>query len=321
MIMIKGTLLSGLVYKLFALIFSIYCSFSGGVVPPSTEAPIAPSGDGAKLVFAAIADPQVSNYMPDRYVYFKEASQDLRAATGLDAMLIAGDVAENGMVDEYNMFIDELGGLDLRYIGCVGNHDIRLKPYSVSSARFNSFMNALNGDEDATSLHHSEFINGVKFIVMGSDRTEFEESYISDEQLSWLDSELASQNGELTFVLIHQPLKLTHGLPDVWNSPIDSAGSVGAQSDELRAILGKYENVVFLTGHEHTGFGQYTYEKIDGFDSINIPSLCCNNADGEYNEHGLGYIVEVYENSVLFRARDMCKGIWLEEYDIELTIG
>ena len=315
-----STLLSKAVYRLFALIFSLYCSFAGGVTPPSQEAQIKPSDNSAKLVFAAIADPQISNYMPDRMVYFKGASEDLRAAQGLDAMLIAGDVAENGMPEEYQMFCDELGSLPLRYIGCVGNHDIRLKPYAVSSARFNKFMNTLNGDEDADCLHHSEFIQGVKFIVMGSDRTEFEESYIGKEQLEWLDSELASQKGELTFVLIHQPLKLTHGLPQVWNSPIDSAGSVGAQSDEIRAILGKYNNVILITGHEHTGFGQYTYEKIDGFDSVNLPSLCCNNADGEYNEHGLGCIVEVYENSVIFRARNMCKGIWLPEYDIEITL-
>ena len=315
-----NTLLSKAVYRLFALFFSLYCSAAGGAVPPSAQAPITPSGSGAKLVFAAIADPQVSNYMPDRYIYVKESAMDLRAAKGLDAMVIAGDIAENGMPEEYQLFCDEMGGLDLRYIACVGNHDIRLKPYSVSSKRFNSFVNTLNGDDDADCLHHSESVNGVKFIIMGSDRTEFEESYLGDEQLAWLDSELASQKGELTFVMVHQPLKLTHGLPDVWNSPIDSAGSIGKQSDALREILGKYKNVVLLTGHEHTGFGQYSYEKIDGFDSVNIPSLCCNNADGEYNEHGLGYIVEVYESSVLFRARDICKGIWLPDYDIEIKL-
>ncbi len=314
------TLLSKAVYKLFALVFSLYCSFAGGVVPPSAQAPIAPSGSGAKLVFAAIADPQVSNYMPGRYVYFKEAAEDLCAAKGLDAMIIAGDIAENGMPEEFQLFCDELGGMNLRYIACVGNHDIRLKPYSVSSKRFNKFVNTLNNNDDAACLHHSEFVNGVKFIVLGSDRTEFEESYLSDEQLTWLDSELAAQKGALTFVMVHQPLKLTHGLPDVWNSPIDSAGSVGDQSDALREILGKYKNVIFLTGHEHTGFGQYSYEKIDGFDSVNIPSLCCNNADGDYNEHGLGYIVEVYDSSVLFRARDMCKGLWLTDYDIKINI-
>jgi hypothetical protein len=109
-------------------------------------------------------------------------------------------------------------------------------------------------------------------------------------------------------------------LPDVWNSPIESAGSVGAQSDELRAILGKYENVFLISGHEHTGFGQYTYQEIDGFYSINLPSFGITNKDGEYNDPGTGYVVEVYDDTVVFKARDFGKGIWLPDYDLALPI-
>lgn len=319
--MILTSVLSKVVYKIFLTLFSLYIStFGGTVYTPSTEAPIKPSGNDAALVFAAIADPQVSNYMYERYTYFDGACKDLRNMEGVDMLLMAGDIAENGLQEEYQLVYDNLGGLDLRYIACVGNHDIRLKPYSVSTKRFNSFVNALNSDEDATSFHHSETVNGYKFIVLGSDRTEFEESYLSEEQLSWLDSELAGQDGAVTFVLVHQPLKLTHGLPKVWNSPIDAAGSIGDQSDDLKAILNKYDNVILLTGHEHTGFGEYTYEKIDNFHSYNLPSLCCNNADGEYNEHGLGCIVEVYDTHVLFRARDMLKGEWLPDYDVDIVL-
>ena len=109
-------------------------------------------------------------------------------------------------------------------------------------------------------------------------------------------------------------------MPDVWNSPIESAGSVGPQSDELRAILGKYENVFFISGHEHTGFGQYTYQEIDGFHSINLPSFGITNKDGEYNDPGTGYVVEVYDDTVVFKARDFGKGIWLPDYDLALPV-
>ncbi len=318
--MLLDTLIAKIAYKIFVGIFALYCSaFGGTVYTPSTEAPIV-APDNANLTFAAIADPQVSNYMYERFTYFEGASKDLRNAKGLDMMLIAGDVAENGCADEYQLFYDHLGGLDMRYIACVGNHDIRLRLYSQSKARFNSFVNALNGDKSADSFHHSETVNGYKFIVLGSDRTEFEESYLSDEQLEWLDRELDAQNGALTFVMVHQPLKDTHGLPDVWNSPVDSAGSIGAQSDALREILANRKNVIFITGHEHTGFGRYTYEKIENFHSVNLPSLCCNNADGENNNHGLGCIVEVYDSHVLFRARDMLKGEWLPQFDVDIKI-
>lgn len=318
--MLLDSLVSKLFYRLFALFFSAYCSFSGAAVMPSQTETIKPSSENAKLVFAAVGDPQISDYQYGRYKYFLSAADDLRNAEGLDALVMAGDIAENGLSDEYQLFYDELGGLDLRYIACVGNHDIRLRNYSSTVKRFSNFINTLNGDESVSALHYSETVNGYKFIVLGSDKTEFEETYFSDEQLSWLDSELSSQNGKPAFVLLHQPLKLTHGLPEVWNSPFDSAGSVGDGSDALKAILDKHENVIFITGHEHTGFGEYTYEKIGNFHSVNLPSLCCNNAYGENNDHGLGCIVEVYEDSVIFRARDMCRGIWLPDYDVIIPI-
>ena len=308
--------------KIFMLIFSAYLTLSGtALITPSTADTIKPSGN-ANLVFALIADPQLSNYMPARYNYFQAAAADLKNAEGLDALLNAGDVAENGLAMEYSIVADELDGLDVRHIVAEGNHDIRLRVYEQSLSRFNEFINTLNGDEDAVSFHHSETLGGYKFIVLGSDRTEFEENYLSPEQLEWLDKELASvEEGQPRFVMVHQPLKNTNGLPKVWNSPIDSAGSIGPQSDELQAILDKYSNVFLITGHEHTGFGEYTYEKVGkNIHSVNVPSLCVNNKDGENNDHGLAFVVEVYDGNVLFRARNLSEGKWLPEFDLDIPL-
>ncbi|MBR6701943.1 MAG: metallophosphoesterase, partial [Clostridia bacterium] len=210
--------------NIFLLIFSAYLSITGtALISPSAETPITPSGD-ANLVFAAIADPQVSNYLPERYNYFQASAKDLQNAEGLDALINVGDVAENGLAMEYSLVIDGLSGMKVRHIACEGNHDIRLRVYEQSLARFGEFVNTLNGDSAYTCFHYSEEINGYKFIVLGSDRTEFEENYLSPEQLEWLDGELASvEDGMPRFVLVHQPLKNTNGLPMVWNSPIDSA--------------------------------------------------------------------------------------------------
>lgn len=322
--MLLDSLLAKVFYKLFAIFFSLYCTITGTTIATPSTADIIKADEDSNLSFAIIADPQVGNYQLGRYANFMGGAKDLRNAQGLDALLIAGDIAENGLAVEYQLFCDELGDLDLRYIACEGNHDIRLRLYSQSMKRFNTFVNTLNGDEDADSFHHSEMLNGYKFIVLGSDRTEFEENYLSDEQLEWLDEELSSCEDTPTFVMAHQPLKDTHGLPDVWNSPIDSAGTIGKQSDALKAILLKHQNVIFITGHEHTGFGEYTYEKIsDGdnyFDSVCLPSFSVTNKDGSYNGHCLGYVVEVYNSSVLFKARDMLNGEWLPEYDIDIPV-
>ncbi|MBE6811480.1 MAG: hypothetical protein E7523_01205 [Ruminococcaceae bacterium] len=311
-----------LFYKLFLLILSLVYSVSGGVVAPSTEDPIKVlNEDQVQLTFAALADPQISNYMFARYRSFEAACMDLKAAEyDYDAVLLLGDVAENGLEEEYQLVIDKLSGMNTRYIAVSGNHDIRLRLYSQATNRFTEFANALNGDNNMTALHQSEVINGYKFITLGSDKTKFEETYLSREQLDWLDSELHAENGKLTFVLCHQPLKLTHGLPDTWNSPSDTAGSVGDQNDQLFEIMNKYENVVFLTGHLHTGFVDFLYEIKDGVHLVNVPSFSIENKTGDYNGSGLGFIAEVYEDEVIFRARDFAKGIWVPEHDIHIAI-
>lgn len=309
--------------KLFTFIMSIIYTVSGAVVPPSTEETIkAKNPDEVNLVFAALADPQISNYMFGRYRVYEAASQDLHNAEGLDALLIAGDVAENGLAEEYKLIYDGIEGIEgCRYLMATGNHDLRLRLYSQSVERFTSFANALNGDEAMTALHYSETINGYKFIVLGSDRTEFEEAYLSPEQLSWLDAELASANGEPAFVICHQPLKGTHGLPTTWgNGTNENAGHIGDQNDELKAILTKHENVILISGHLHTAFGEYTYQYTDGVHMVNLPSLCIENKDGSYNEAGLGYIVEAYDDEIIFRARNLELGKWLPEYDITISL-
>lgn len=320
-------------FKIFALIMSVIYSVNGGVAAPSTDDVIKAAKPDAKLVFATVADPQVSNYMFGRYQAFQEACIDLRNAEGLDAIVGVGDIAENGLAEEYQLVYDELKDIDTRFIMATGNHDIRLRLYSQSLERFSAFTNALNGDNSMTEnaysegkFAYSEVVNGYKFIVMGSDRTEFEEAYISTEQLEWLDAELAAEKGKPVFVVLHQPLKLTHNLPTTWgNGTNKEAGSVGDQNDDIKDILAKHaknETVVLITGHLHAGFSQYSYEQIEGFHSFNVPSLAIENEDGEEggNGSGLTYIVEVYENEILFRARNCRTGEWLTKWDVSVPV-
>lgn len=320
--MLLTTAVQKFFFRLFAFIISVIYSASGGYTAPSTETPIDTSRDGANLVFAALADPQISNYMFGRYPVLQAAGDDLHASKHpIDAVIISGDIAENGLAEEYQLVYDELSGLDARYLCASGNHDIRLRLYSQSVERFTAFANALNGDEAMKELHFSEVVNGYKFIVLGSDKTVFEEAYFTDAQLEWLESEIAGENGKPVFVIAHQPLKLTHGLPTTWGSGSNkAAGHIGDQSDAIEEIITKYDNVVFITGHLHSGLGEYTYETKGKAHLVNLPSLCIENKDGSYNDAGTGYMVEVYDNEILFRARDFAKGIWVPDYDIKIPV-
>lgn len=326
--MIMKTLTQKLLYAIFCGTMALIFSFNGGYVAPSDENPINVSNpDEAKAVFAVVADPQVSNYLFNRYPVFKAAAEDLQnAQCKFDAVVGVGDIAENGLACEYQLFYDAMSGLNTRYIMATGNHDIRLRLYKQSVYTFTNFANALNGDDAMEEFHYSEEINGYKFIVLGSDKTEFEEAYISDEQIEWLDSELKSCGGKPAFVILHQPLKNTHNVEVAWNSPIPGGGTVGDQSIALKAVMSKYENVVLISGHLHSGFGPDNYNYVDGIHCVNVPSMAIENQDGTYNKGGLGFIVEVYEDEIIFRARDLQAGTWVAEtendasYDIVIPV-
>lgn len=325
--MVLRTIFQHIFYKLFLAIMALVFSFTP-YEGPSTETPITVSNpDEVKATIALVADPQVSNYMFDRYPIFKAAAEDLHNSEAkFDALVGVGDIAENGLSVEYQLVYDGIGGLDTRYIMAVGNHDIRLRIYEQSKNTFSHFVNTLNGDDSFDSFSYAERVNGYKVIVLGSDKSVFEESYLSDAQLEWLNDEIKVENGKPVFVILHQPLKNTHNIEEAWNSPFEGAGSVGDQSIALKAIMSKYQNVFFITGHLHSGFGPDSYNNVDGIHSINLPSFSVKNATGTYNDAGTGYILEIYEDEVIFRARDYAKGVWVAEetgdssYDLVIPV-
>jgi 3',5'-cyclic AMP phosphodiesterase CpdA len=300
-------------------------------VAPATTSPIKVLNErNVQLAFVTWGDPQVSNYMFDREPRFRAATEDVaNSASDLDAILIVGDIAENGLKEEYKIVSDHLKGTGVdNYIMAVGNHDVRLRAYKQVVKRFTGFQNELNAAAESElvidKLNYTYEINGYTFVVLGTDKSVFEESYISDAQLTWLDTTLKEKavKGKPVFVILHQPLKKTHGLPVTWgNGTNENAGHVGDQSDELYEIMNKYKNIILITGHLHTGFGQYSYEKIGNIHGVNVPSTTIVNKDGDYNEPATGYITEVYRNKVVFRARDFAKGVYVPEYDIEIKLS
>ncbi len=312
--------ITNIFYKILVAMLSIVVG-CGGTVIPSTETPIeATDPESCEMTAVLWADPQISDYILKRNEPMKAACRDLANLEdgAIDALVIAGDIAENGKAYEYRVVLDNLSMFDGKVkniLPATGNHDIRMRIFSQTVKTFSEFSSNVNENLDLDKLYYSYEVNGYKFIVLGSTRTEFEEAYINDTELEWLDSELAdaTANGDPAFVVLHQPLKNTHNLPDAWGSPIDSAGSVGAQSDELKAIMSKYNNVFLITGHLHSGLSEYTYEEIDGIHGVNLPSLTI--IDDGYQATGTGLVMEVYADKVVFRARQFSTGEYLTQFD------
>ncbi len=315
------------IVSIFQTVTSLFMSIllSLGYIPtPSTETPIeAVDSDNVQLTFVATADTQVNAFRGNA-VYLENVLKDLsNSSQQQDAFILAGDVTENSLIQEWETFYSLLGQYDIaeNYIVATGNHDIRFRTHSQVVERFTSYYNDFTGSS-IDELHYSMEINGYTFIIVGSDEQSIEKQVLHDEQLEWIDETLsqATADGKPVFVICHQPLKDTHGLPYLWNDGKTDSGYIGDQNDELYEILNSYENVVMISGHLHTGFGEYTYEEVGNIHSVNLPAVGMQNADGEYEEYSIGYTVEVYEDEILFRARDFGNGVYVPEYDITIPI-
>ncbi len=275
----------------------------------SKEDPIAfENSKEVKLSFAAIAD----THLPNR----ESAEKNLENAfldvingeDRVDAFLLAGDIADYGLKNEYERFFRVFNKYknDMKLFVTMGNHDARFF-YKSASRAVNSGIENLLGIKLHGKPYYSYDVNGYTFIVLCTEKAVLEKAYISKEQIEFLDKELkrGTNAGKPCFVMCHQPFAFTHGLPEVWKT-----GDMGEQNDEVRAVMEKYKNVFFINGHLHGGVCDYVEEilnKENNVISISIPGYRKENNFGQ-TDAGVGYICEVYEDKVIFRARNFLTG-------------
>ena len=264
-----------------------------------------------KLSFAAIAD----THLPNR----ESAEKNLENAfldvmngkDKTDALLLAGDIADYGLPNEYERFFRVFNKYkdQLRLLVTMGNHDARFFFRSASRA-VNSGIEKLLGIKLHGKTYYSCDVNGYTFIVLCTEKAVLEKAYISDEQTEFFDKELAraTKEGKPCFVMCHQPFAFTHGLPEVWKT-----GDMGEQNDKVRAVMEKYRNVFFINGHLHGGICNYVEEIINkekNIVSVSIPGYRKENNFGQ-TDAGAGYLCEVYDDKVIFRARNFLTGKYM----------
>lgn len=280
------------------------------------------NSDEIRLSFAAIAD----THLPNRESAEKNLENAfldvLNSKEKTDALLLAGDIADYGLKNEYERFFRVfLKYKDrLKLFVTMGNHDARFFFKSASKAVI-SYTEKLLGISLGGKTYFSYDVKGYTFIVLCTEKAVLEKAYISPEQIAFLDKELkkATEEGKPVFVMCHQPFAFTHGLPEVWKT-----GDMGEQNDEVRAVMEKYKNVFFINGHLHGGVCNFVEEilnKENNVISISIPGYRKENNFG-ITDAGVGYMCEVYTDKVIFRARNFLTGKYVSgdytyfEYDI-----
>ena len=313
-----GSLL-GVITNLLTIVFA-FTNLFGGTVQLSTENPIKLADpDNCKMSFVALADTHLRDTAFQPHLFANGLADIDNAETPFDALVIAGDISEFGDGPSYDVTWEALANSEIgkkAVILASGNHDIRLAYEYQTNLILDKASEYLGIEIDKP--YYSYEVEGYKFIVMGSDEWKFEKAGISEEQLAFIDAELAAAEGKPAFVICHQALANTHGLPEVWKN-----GDLGPDSEAVKAVLMKHKNVFFLNGHLHDGVYENSLEIFDaekGVYSINLPAYGKENDYGKYLQNGLGAYVEVYEDSVIFTSRDFARGVNLEGYTYTFDI-
>lgn len=293
------------------------------------------ASENCKASFAVVSDihyiPVLRDFMVGRGLSDME-----KAGDKLDALVINGDITDNGLENTWDFFSREMARHNPaeQTILTLGNHDSWNHDDNMNEITeiFRKY-NSLISNRDIESTYYSTEIGGYPAIILSSDMSTGTVAVISDTETEWFRAEMAKagKTGLPIFIFCHYSLNLTHGLPFNWelNSEETNVNTGGIfNSDEILSIIKQYKNVFFISGHIHEGFSvekegnnYVSVEKHDGYTLINVPCyITYDLRRGGYKNCGCGYVFEIYEDEVLIRARRFSEGYWLPKYDVTVEL-
>ncbi len=312
---------------LFSSLLSLFLSVATMLLPGTPYKPVNP--DDIRLNVALISDTHIDSRLPCGKAYLRQAFRDIESSkVENDALVVCGDLTnygeEQGIIDFFEI-LTETSTVDAKII-TMGNHDIGHVEdlgFTNQEARdwFLKHHNNYLGTNHEKN-YYSYDVKGYKFIVLCDESEDNWDTFeIYEEQVAFLDKELqdATKDGLPAFVICHEPLVGQNGQETVH----ESGGSMDLESSErIKPVLEKYKNVFFITGHMHEGInGDFTEKTMglrnieieNGVTYVSLPSYLLFNRYG-YMGNGLGMQMEVYEDEVIFRARNFSISKWCTGY-------
>ena len=281
--------------------------------------------DNCNLTAELISDVHIEQYDVFRKAFMAVGLGNLkRAEADVDTVVVAGDLTnyadEISLAKYYELLkkyspvpvISAAGNHD---IGHVGDRDVTDITREEAKANFIKYNNEYLGINSENNYYSTE-INGYKFIVLGDDVIDgghWDAMDMSDEQLSFLDSELASCDGKPVFVICHWPVDGMNGQDIIYPD-----SSIDLQNNDIKTIMEKYKNVFYISGHSHGGIRSNAaaefcemsnVEQLNGVTYVSLPSFGIVNSFG-YPWSGTGFQMEVYDDQVIFRARNFLTNFW-----------
>lgn len=231
---------------------------------------------------------------------------DFKKSSGI---MVCGDFAEAGEEYQFKTYFDILDkhNKDFNILTAIGNHQVRWKdtwnePYSLYMKYNREYMGETEG-----KIYFDKWIKGYHFIFLNTEWHIKDRSYISQEQLDWLDKAMGEreEEGKPVFLFLHQALRDTY-----WNS---NEWDVGVQDFVLKEVLRKHPKCIMFTGHIHNGLGKLDVLKTEYGIMVDVPGFRSNDYGDSRGE--IGYHISVNQDKVQISLYDYREHKWMEDYN------
>lgn len=179
----------------------------------------------------------------------------LPALRPIDAVLVSGDLSDDGTADSYQFIREQLDRFGIPVLPIPGNHDHR-----------ENFRNAFSdlpflpdrGSINWQTTVKGTLIVGLDTLIEGSGSGE-----VNKDGLAFLSSAISQSVGAPTVVLMHHP---------PFKTGIKFMDGIGLRNmDEFSSVMRATKNsVIILAGHVH---GVH-YGQVGGHSALTAPSVC-----------------------------------------------
>ena len=293
---------------------------------------------GAKPVtFQVLSDIQVEG-LP-----YTDGALDLlrEEAPGAKALLFDGDIISGPREQTQEQQLQEYADVSAAFAGhrlppvlpAIGNHDLRSRVLTTEQ-QVNNFLGFANKwGANITKPYYEKTVGGVPVIVLGEEGgvAERDKQNISDAQVAFLTQRLAywAGKGKQVLVMRHYPFEWT--VSGTYGNFYEN----GPRDFELESIVGRYPNVIFLSGHTHwSPYRRDWSARVvtdgghpDGYTAINTGALAMEFApspDDPWDEDSATdrpespavLTVAVYSDRTIVRAFDVLTGEQINEVEI-----
>ena len=304
--------------------------------------------------FGALSDVHFNRYNgslsgDDACITFNNALNFLEA---LDVSMvgISGDISADGERDAFEKYNSIVSDYDFPVYTCTGNHDV--SDY-FTKANWQELMNTgVYGETKADGVadvadNGMDFVyipadgNGDVFVFLSQYEWDYnrpESRILEDAQLDWLETQFEKYKDETVYLFFHTFLNNPVEGENPYMGEGNLENNVGRHYDlpftkgcadevRFRAMMDKYENVVYFNGHSHWAYDMQElnpdlnianyggeYATMVHVSSVSSPRRTRPNIDDtteHYMRSSEGTYVEVYEDKIVFTACEFLKGQFL----------